>query len=658
MNETPRDGDDRLDLPLGREPQPGEGPEEPRLRRGPERPPDGGDRGPSRALWITLAALALGVLLGLAVVVGYLLPRPGPPILRSGTELVDFGGVRVGETGPAREVVLESAGERPVVLGEVALAGEAPEAFAIADDGCSGKSLIPGTSCTVLVRFAPEEPAPRRATLEVPAEAPAASATVPLLGEGTAPEPVVDRTRVDFGPVPVGGLGEPEPLTLGNRGSAPFTVEGMAVRGAAGSEFALGQDRCTGETLEPGEECTVQVAFAPTAEGEREATLQFRSAEALPDGTLPSVGLAGVAESPPEEATGPGAAAAPSTQREEAPPPEPPELAVDPPSVAFGETPLGATTEGTTVTVRNRGGSPARIASVGLAGAEPSSFRIREDRCSGEELEPGERCTVSIEFRPRQEGVQEARLALASPDLPEDRRAPAVAFAGAGAAARLSVSPRSVPFGEVRVTASEEAGVELANSGRAPLEVRDLAISGEAAREFSIAGTDCDATVPLGPGDSCRVTLRFTPSAEGERRATLHVRHDGVGGPGAVELRGTALPAPAPRIAVSPPRVDFGAVPVGRRSDIATVTVTNRGTARLVLDEMRVAGSEAGDFRIVPGSCEGAPHLVPGSECTVGIRFLPGASGERSARLVIPHNAGEGPAVVELSGTGQGSPGS
>ncbi|MFP3941658.1 MAG: choice-of-anchor D domain-containing protein [Thermoanaerobaculia bacterium] len=649
MNETPRDPDDRLDLPLGREPepQPEEGPGEAPPGGGPEPPAEHGDRGPSRALWITLAVLGLGVLLALAVVVGYLLPRPGPPVLRSGTPMVDFGAVRVGETGPAREVVLESAGERPAVLGEAVVAGDAPDAFEITDDGCSGKSLIPGTNCTVLVRFAPGDAAPVRAALEIPAEEPAAPASVPLLGEGTAPDPVVDRTRVEFGSVPVGGLGEPEVVTLGNRGSAPFTVEGMAVQGEAASDFALGQDRCTGETLQGGEQCTVQVAFAPSAEGERQGTLEFRPERSLEGEAMPSVLLAGAAVAAEERA--------PEAPVEEAPPQEPPELTVDPPSLAFGEAPLGEATEATTVTVRNRGGSPARIASVELAGADTGSFRIREDRCAGGELEPGERCTVSVELRPRQEGVLEARLALASPDLPGDREGPAVSLSGAGAAARLSVEPRSLAFGEVRVTASEEADLELANAGRAPLEIRDLSISGTAARELSVAGTDCDATVPLGPGDSCRVTVRFAPAIEGERRATLHVRHAGVGGPGAVELRGTALPPPAPRIEVSPPEVRFGGLPVGRRSEITTVTVANRGTARLVLDEMTVAGAEAEDFRIVAGSCAGAPYLVPGSDCTVGVRFVPGGTGERSARLVIPHNAQDGAATVELSGTGQSS---
>jgi hypothetical protein len=146
--------------------------------------------------------------------------------------------------------------------------------------------------------------------------------------------------------------------------------------------------------------------------------------------------------------------------------------------------------------------------------------------------------------------------------------------------------------------------------------------------------------------------VTFAPAEEGEHAATLTVRHGGAGPPAEVPLSGTALPAPAPRAAVSPQALRFPDQGVGTRSAIATVTVANRGSARLELGEMRLEGRDAGDFRIVPGSCAGAPYLVPGSECTVGVRFNPSDAGDREARLVVPHNAAGGRETVAVSGTG------
>jgi hypothetical protein len=92
--------------------------------------------------------------------------------------------------------------------------------------------------------------------------------------------------------------------------------------------------------------------------------------------------------------------------------------------------------------------------------------------------------------------------------------------------------------------------------------------------------------------------------------------------------------------------------PVGSRSAIATVTVANRGTARLTVGEPRIDGRDAADFQLVPGSCAGAEYLVPGSECTIGLRFTPSAAGNREARLVLPHDAQGGRAGVALAGEG------
>ncbi|HLE83968.1 MAG TPA: hypothetical protein VJG13_06490, partial [Thermoanaerobaculia bacterium] len=84
-----------------------------------------------------------------------------------------------------------------------------------------------------------------------------------------------------------------------------------------------------------------------------------------------------------------------------------------------------------------------------------------------------------------------------------------------------------------------------------------------------------------------------------------------------------------------------------------TVTIANRGSARLTLGEPRIEGRDAHDFQIVPGSCAGAGYLVPGSECTVGVRFAPSAPGGREARLVVPHDAEGGRAAVTLAGLGE-----
>ncbi len=628
--------DDRGEPELGRSPGPEPGPK----RRGP--------RGRRMAMGL-LGALALLVLLALAVLAGYLLPRPGPPVLRVEPALADFGQVRVGQTGDVREVTLTSAGDLPVKIADLTLDGPAAAEFRIAGDACSGVSLESHQTCVVAVRFAPGDATPRRASLEIPSDASNGSLSVPLTGEGVAPRPAVDRSRIEFAPQAAGSRSEPVRVVLSNRGSASYRVPGVALGGADAAAFSVATDRCTGAVLDPGADCTVGVAFSPAASGESHAVLRFaargRSGESAGGpGAEPSVELVGTAlsagETAGETTAETGSQGAGGT---------PARLTVEPAKLDLGEVRVGTTGGRSSVVVHNTGGAPAAIQGVAASGPDAEAFVLAGDRCAGSTLAPDERCTVAVTFRPRREGTQQAQVVVRSEAVAEPVT---VALRGTGTAPHLGLGATRVTFGQVRVSTRVERKLTLTSSGRSPLEIRGLAISGPAASDFRIVDDPCSKSLSLAPQDQCTLTLEVAPSAEGDLQATLVVRHDGPGSPAEVELVATALPPPAPAIAHSPAAVAFGAQPVGRRSSISTVEVANRGTARLVIAGMELGGADPGDFQIVPGSCEGAPFLVPDSTCTVGLRFVPSAPGTRRARLLIHHNAEGGTEVVELAGRG------
>ena len=117
-------------------------------------------------------------------------------------------------------------------------------------------------------------------------------------------------------------------------------------------------------------------------------------------------------------------------------------------------------------------------------------------------------------------------------------------------------------------------------------------------------------------------------------------------------LRGSGLPPPVPALTLSPRFYDFGPSAVGQRSGVTTLTFRNTGEGRLVISSLRLAGVDADDFRIVAGTCQGLSHLVPGGDCSVGVRFTASVTGPRSASLLVEHNAPGGIASVELQGEG------
>jgi N-acetylneuraminic acid mutarotase len=86
----------------------------------------------------------------------------------------------------------------------------------------------------------------------------------------------------------------------------------------------------------------------------------------------------------------------------------------------------------------------------------------------------------------------------------------------------------------------------LTNAGSAPLLVSGVSIAGANAEDFEVASEACQAS-PIAPGETCRIDLRFMPTAAGARSATLTVADNTAAGTSTAALSGTGVgPTPAP----------------------------------------------------------------------------------------------------------------
>jgi hypothetical protein len=124
------------------------------------------------------------------------------------------------------------------------------------------------------------------------------------------PDPAtIAPSGLTFGTQALGTLSAGQTATI-TAGTLPLHVTGVGTTGADRDDFLLGADSCSGETLAPGEQCTVGVRFAPSAAGARNATLVVRS-DAADDPQLTLAGTGGAApQGPPGDpgargATGP-----------------------------------------------------------------------------------------------------------------------------------------------------------------------------------------------------------------------------------------------------------------------------------------------------------------------------------------------------------------
>lgn len=107
--------------------------------------------------------------------------------------------------------------------------------------------------------------------------------------------------------------------------------------------------------------------------------------------------------------------------------------------------------------------------------------------------------------------------------------------------------------------------------------------------------------------------------------------------------------AGVPIVTFNPSPLAFGTIAISSSSTL-TATLANTGSANLTFSAGSVSGTNAADYSITSTTC--ASPLTAGSSCTYSIRFIPSATGTRSANLTLNDNASGSPHQLPLTGSG------
>ncbi|MGH3938750.1 MAG: choice-of-anchor D domain-containing protein [Pseudonocardiaceae bacterium] len=210
-------------------------------------------------------------------------------------------------------------------------------------------------------------------------------------------------------------------------------------------------------------------------------------------------------------------------------------------------------------------------------------------------------------------------------------------------------------FFTIEPGSSTLGSANLRHVGFGPLVVESLAISGVNAVDFTVTAEMCIGRT-LQAGDSCLVSVRFSPSDVGSRQGTLDVRHSGTGSPLPVPLLGIGDLQPPRAFTSIPEPLSFGANLPLSVSQPGTVTVRNTGAARLTISAVGIP-TDAGpvqfplDYAIISDDCTGRT-LEPDGTCVVTLQYSPQGVGERPAVLRFDDNAPNAPHLVALQGSG------
>ncbi len=347
-------------------------------------------------------------------------------------------------------------------------------------------------------------------------------------------------------------------------------------------------------------------------------------------------------------------------------------------SLAFGNQAMTTTSATQMLTLTNTGTVPLVINSGGLtlSGTNQYQFALPAGAGTcvmGGTIAAGSSCTIGVQFKPtanQAPGPKSAILNIADNVTGSPQT---VALTGTTTTAPLttaSLSATALAFGnQAMTTKSTTQTLTLSNTGTAPLVIYNLALQlgGTNANQFALATTgSCNAGtsgVIVAVGGSCTIGVQFVPTVAGglgAKTATLSINDNVSAAPQIVALSGNTTTAPLTTASLSATSLAFGNQPMTTTCATQMVTLSNTGTAPLVLyyTAIKIGGTNANQFALTAtGTCNAGSSgviVAVGGNCTIGVRFLPtvaGGLGAKTATLSIADNVSGAPQTVALSGT-------
>jgi hypothetical protein len=519
------------------------------------------------------------------------------------TELA-FGNQRVGTSSATRAVTVPNSGTSPLNLTALTVTGP----FVVS--GLTVPATVaPGESATFEVAFVPSAPEAVSGRVVVESDATNGSQTVVLSGTGIQPVIALSPPTLDFGDTTVGIVSEGRGVIVSNTGTDTLVLSEASVSGPFRFEQSLPV------AVAPGESLALSVSFAPTALGVASGSLRLTSDAPGSPSTV--------------ELSGRGV-----VQR----------VTVTPTVLDLGSVNVGRTSTAQTVTLSNAGDTSLVLTGMLFSGAAAVDFATN---ASPLELPPGTSYSFEVTFSPTAVGARAARLTV----LVDDPVTPGVdvALSGVGTSPVLELSAASLDFGNVRIGRSPGARtLTVKNTGTGPLTLTSASLSGTSASRFSLTAVPLPHVIPA--GGSADLAVTFQPDTVGAASAELTLLSDDATRANVVvPLTGTGI---SPRLVLSATSLDFGAQWVGHTSPPRSFTVTNTGSAPLMLSRVGVEGSGSAAFALAEPPALPIV-LAPGQGTTFRVTMTKAEAGVSEAAVLLESDDVELPrARVTVRGSG------
>jgi len=206
--------------------------------------------------------------------------------------------------------------------------------------------------------------------------------------------------------------------------------------------------------------------------------------------------------------------------------------------------------------------------------------------------------------------------------------------------AGIELNPAGLVFPAQSLGSTSQPQIVTLTNGDAAQTIANIMIVGDDSQDFSETNT-CNASLP--PGSQCTISVTFTPTVSGIRKASVAITDTAPGSPQVLNLTGSTS-----TLTLSATSLSFGNQQLGVPGTPQSITATNEGTVPLTFSSVVASG----DFSETD-NCTKAP-LQPTTNCVINVTYTPTTAGSSVGALTLTDNAPGSPQVVLLTGTGFG----
>jgi len=314
---------------------------------------------------------------------------------------------------------------------------------------------------------------------------------------------------LNFGSV-TAGSSETLSVAANNTGNATITISSATI---SSKYFSLTSPSLPA-TIAAGQSATLGIKFTPNAAGTFTATVSITSdaSNAQTNLTLSGTGVAAAGG----------------------------QLSANPNTKAFGNVPVG-TTQSQTVTLTNTGTSSVDISQAGASGV---GFKI-SGITTPLTLNASQSTTFTIAFSPQSAGTVTGNVTIISDASNANLTIPLSGTGTTATPGQLTVTPTTLPLGNVVDGTSGTASGSLTASGA------DVTVTAASTNNsvFSVGGLSLPRTIPA--GQSASFTVTFSPQTSGAASATLTFTSNAQPATTTESLTGTGTPAPTHTVSLS-----------------------------------------------------------------------------------------------------------